>query len=256
MKKGTPKHLYWVFSNVFGYLFGWAFLAPLYHAVINLSLHGLGYDNMYRISWTGEDWFIKNVLAPSKPKVCFDIGANIGAYSTLLLQYTSAEIFAVEPSSSAFNELSKLDSRITKIQAAVADFEGEATLHSKGTADEKASLDESVRSGDSETVKVETIASLAKKYDVQEVDFIKIDTEGYEREVLQGLGSIRPTFIQIEFNHHHIYRDITLYGLSKLLPGYEFYRLIPHGWLKIDPEKYLNNIYVFSNVIAIKRDIS
>ncbi len=253
MKKGISKHLYWVFSNVFGYLFGWPFLAPLYHSVINLSLHGLGYDNMYRVSWTGEGWFIKNILAPSTPKVCFDIGANIGSYSALLLHHTSAEIFAVEPSSSAFSKLTTLDKRVTKIQAAVADFEGEATLHSKGAADEKASLDESLRSGEVETVKVETIESIAKKYNLTEIDFIKIDTEGYEREVLRGLGSIRPTFIQIEFNHHHLYRDITLYSLTKLLPGYEFYRLLPHGWLKIDPEKYLNNIYIFSNVIAVKK---
>lgn len=60
------KYFFWVILNIFGYLFGRRFLAPLYRAIINFSLHGLGYDNMYGESWTGEEWFIKKILVPKK----------------------------------------------------------------------------------------------------------------------------------------------------------------------------------------------
>jgi len=43
------------------------------------------------------------------------------------------------------------------------------------------------------------------------------------------------------------------YGLTKLLNGYDFYRIIPNGMVPIDPDKYLNNIFMFSNINAISK---
>ncbi len=248
------KNTFWIVSNYVGYLFGRKFFAPIHHAMINLSLHGLGYDNMYYDAWTGEEWFIKNILVQNNPRVCLDIGANVGKFSELLLKYTQAKIYAAEPSPSSYKELKRLDSRVIPIQTAIADFDGNAFLHSKTPTDTRASLDKNVRGGVETEVPVSTIQSLGVLYNIEEIDFIKIDTEGYEREVLKGLGSYRPKFIQFEFALHHLYRNCTIYELTQLLPEYEFYRLLPHGWLKINPKKYLDNIFMLCNIVAVKKD--
>ena len=247
------KHFFWVISNIFGYLFGRALFAQVYHGMITLCLHGLGYDNMYRDSWSGERWFIKNKVAPLQPKVCIDIGANVGAYTKMLLQYTNAQVYAVEPSSSSLKKLQKLGERTIVVPLAVSDFDGEAVLYSSTEEDERATLDKNVREGKTEEkVRVCTLNTLSKEYDIGNVDFIKIDTEGFEKEVLSGLGAIKPNFIQFEFNKHHLYRKVTLLELTQLLPEYEFYRLLPHGWIKIHPRKYVDNVFMFCNIVAKK----
>ena len=250
------KHFFWFLSNIFGYLFGRRFLFNFYHATINLSLHGLGYDNMFRESWTGEEWFIKKILSLKKPKICLDIGANIGNYTQILLKHTEAKIYAIEPSNSSFEKLGKLiTDRVTNIQVAVADFDGEASLYSKTYRDTKASLDRNVSLGEKEEkVTVLTIQTIVKKYNIGEIDFVKIDTEGYEREVLKGLGNLRPAFIQFEFNIHHLFRNCTTFEITQLLGGYEFYRLLPRDMIKINPRKFLDNIFMFCNIVAIRKD--
>lgn len=243
------KHFFWIFANVYGRLFGRRFLSPIYNATINLSLHGLGYDNCL---FSGEEWFIKKILSPSNPSVCLDIGANVGNYTKILLKHTKAKIYAIEPSSSSFEKLKDLESeRIVCVQAAISDFNGEAILYYKTGQDTKASLSKNGEKKE-EKITVLTTQTLLKEYNIKNVDFIKRDTEGHEREVLKGLGDLRPAFIQFEFNIHHLYRNCTFYEITQLLHGYEFYRLLPHGWIKINPKKFLNNVFMFCNIVAAK----
>jgi len=67
------------------------------------------------------------------------------------------------------------------------------------------------------------------------------------------MKGLSPKHIQFEFNINHLYRNVTILELSQLLPDYEFYRLIPNGWIKINPAKYLNNIFMFSNYVAVRK---
>ncbi len=250
------RKTFWILTNIYGKLFGWPFFAPFHHAIITFSLHGLGYGNMLRDSWTGEEWFIKNKLVPLKPKVVFDVGANVGSYSKMLLSYTAAAIYAFEPNPSSFKKMSQINSeRLNPVQKAVTDYNGPATLNYKFDFDGMASLDSRIRSGNSVDVTATTLASFAEKEGVTSVDFIKIDTEGHEKEVLSGLGKLKPKYIQFEFNINHLQRDCTFYELTKLLPDYSFYRLLPNGWLAIDPKKYENNIFIFSNIVAVRNEL-
>lgn len=172
----------------------------------------------------------------------------------MLLEYTNAKIYAIEPSESSFKKLNHLGERVVPVKVAITDVDGEATLFSDSDADERATLDKNVRGGKrEEKVKTQMFTSFVHEQAISRIDFIKIDTEGYEREVLRGLGDVRPKYIQFEFNKHHLYRNCTLIELTGLLPEYDFYRLLPNGWLKIDPKKFLNNIFMFCNVIAIKK---
>ena len=96
----------------------------------------------------------------------------------------------------------------------------------------------------------------------QKVDFIKIDTEGFEYEVLKGaqktLKFNNPKFIQIEFNWHQLIKNQSLFRISKLVDDYDTFRILPKGdkLLHIDPSRPENNIYHLSNYVFIRKDIS
>ena len=53
------------------------------------------------------------------------------------------------------------------------------------------------------------------------LDFIKIDTEGHELEVLKGarnlLKDLKPKFLQIEFNTHQLLKNVTILDYQKFL---------------------------------------
>lgn len=260
----AAKHYFWVFSNFYGWLLGRSWLAPVHHALINLSLHGLGYDNMAPGFLTGERWFISQVLRKSDPKVCIDVGANVGNYSRKLLEFLDAQVYAVEPAPSSIAELKKLEAeypeRFHIIQAAASDFDGTAPFFSTGPHSTTATLGKELLDATrrtEETVPVHRLDTLIEQEKLERVDFVKIDVEGYEREALRGMtrtiANLKPQFIQFEFNIFQLYRGYTVYDLAQLLPGYELFRLLPHGWIRIEPDEYLSNIYMFCNIVARRK---
>ncbi len=251
--------------NVYGWLFGWRLLEPVHRAVLTLSLHGLGYDNGWTDSLTGEEHFISRHLARADIRVCVDIGANVGLYSTMIAKHLpDTKIIAIEPSAATFERLEKnvhaYKERVTCVRTALSDTPGEAQLYSKAALSGTATLDMKIHDGRktaTETVPVTTLDQLVVDLALPRIDFIKIDTEGFEYEVLSGaqatLARFRPKYIQFEFNIMHLVRGYSLYDISTLLPEYELFRLLPHGQVRIDPKKFSSNIYMFCNIVAIRK---
>ena len=67
------------------------------------------------INESGEKFFIKKILAPSQPKLCIDIGANIGNYTLELLKLTNAKVISFEPLPITFDKLKeKIEREIIK----------------------------------------------------------------------------------------------------------------------------------------------
>lgn len=258
------KQQFWRLSVLYGRVFGRAWLAPLHHAFSNLSLHALGYDNC-RGDATGEKWFIRKVLARNNIRLSLDIGANVGTYSSMLAKYLQTQILAFEPSASSFAVLEKVaegsGGRIKPVRLAFSNFEGTGILHSNEPLSETATLAEDVHAigSNKEMVSISTIDTYAREHGLSSIDFIKIDTEGFEREVLQGMHSVlqevRPSFIQFEFNILQLQRGYTLLELALLLPGYTLYRLLPNGMLRIRPKSHLDNVFMYSNVVCIRNDL-
>ena len=65
----------------------------------------------------------------------------------------------------------------------------------------------------------------------------------------------KPKYIQIEYNWHHLFKNVNLYYFSKYLKNYDVYKILPYnnGLLKIDTTRPENNIYHLSNFVFIKR---
>ena len=112
--------------------------------------------------------------------------------------------------------------------------------------------------------RLNTLDNFFKDFDPKfsEIDLIKIDTEGFEHEVLVGaantLVKYRPKFIQIEFNHHQLFRSQSIYSFSKILKNYKVFQMLPynHGLVLRGPKLAEANIFQFSNFVFIRQDIS
>lgn len=152
--------------------------------------------------------------------VIYDIGANIGNHSIYFALNTKARIFSFEPMSMNFYLLNKnildnkMENRVTAYNVALGDCEGIAQMsftqeNNNGTASIQ-TLSEST----GEQVNIKTLDGL----NIPSPDFIKIDVEGFELNVLKGMKNILKNsnaslWIEIdEKNAKSIYEFLTEIG--------------------------------------------
>ncbi len=186
------------------------------------------------------DWFedeIKFLRTFIKPGMqILDIGANYGLYTTLTLAKiigTEGKIWAFEPTSStsACLKQSIVDNNfnnIELIQAGLSDRIKKAKLFTTPNS-EINSLSKELASGSLyETISLLTLDHCAKKYHWEDIDFIKLDAEGEESNILKKsktfLSSESP-LVMFELKHG---KNVNLPLISQFKNlGYESYRLIP-----------------------------
>ena len=140
----------------------------------------------------------------------FDIGANVGTYTEAFLTLGAGKVVAVEPTPDLVRKLTNIrDKRLTVVASGVGKESGIlpfnlsnfSTMNSfSGEWLDKVAQE--VPSGHPQrinTVNVEvvTLDALIKKHGIP--DFIKIDVEGTELQVLQGLA-IAPKCLSFEFH--------------------------------------------------------
>ena len=261
-----------IFSKLYVFIFGRKSLQFVNDMILSLSLYAKGYKNYGSFKATGEENFID--MISGEIRVCLDIGANIGNYSKLLINKTNAKIYAFEPLEKSFDELKKIKEKhkdrffIEKL--ALGNEDGIKKISSANDKSEKASFEknldklsfidkDNLREFD---VSIKKLDSLNFFDSHSKVDFLKIDVEGYEYEVLLGgkkfIDFNSPKFIQIEINWHQLFKKINLYEFSKLLKEYDIFKILPYGknLVFIDPSRPENNIFHLSNFVFIRKDIS
>jgi FkbM family methyltransferase len=240
----------------------------LHKRLFILALRGRGYNNYSDYWMTGERDFVSKTLARSHPQVCMDIGANSGSFSELILKSTAATVIAIEPLPKAYSQLrfleGKYKNRIITLNCAAGDECGESVIYYDTEESEHASLSPEanqvpyLRNTNQQRVTVRTVDEIVRQLSLTRLDFIKIDTEGFEDKVLRGatqtLNSLKPLFVQLEFNWHQMFVGNSLWHFSRLLPGYELYQLLPKGWHQVDAGSPINNVFLFSNFVFVKRD--
>jgi FkbM family methyltransferase len=149
-------------------------------------------------------------LVPSGSLV-FDVGANVGMLSEVFSSL-GARVIALEPNSDCVRhiELSYPKEAIEVIQAVVGSQNGLATLNLSNDRDDISSLSDdwiaAIKGEHSEysglwtkkvAVPMLTLDTLVAHYGMPH--FIKIDVEGFEESVLDGL-SFQPAVVSFEFN--------------------------------------------------------
>ncbi len=116
-----------------------------------------------------------------------------------------------------------------------------------------------MRNEKSQDIEVVSLDSYFAKHSVNQIDFIKIDTEGFEYEVLRGaqnvISQFRPQRIHIEFNWHQLFKVQTLFAFANLLQGYTPFQMLSDRLEKRDPKDSLSNVYQFSNFVFVRSDL-
>jgi FkbM family methyltransferase len=180
----------------------------------------------------------------------FDVGANVGGWSRSFLEHCAshgveAEIRAFEPNEGTYENLVRnlskwqLDGRVDANRLALSSRDESRTFYSSGV---NSGVSGFYRSGDTiseKTVRATTLDQYCSDRGVEQIDFVKIDTEGHDLEVLYGaqdmLGRERISAIQFEYNQkwmfsrhflHEVFAYLAPFGLAigKITPrGVEFY---------------------------------
>lgn len=138
---------------------------------------------------------VANRLKKINGKVLLDVGANTGSFS-LISKFLDCYTYAFEPQSKVCKilesniKLNKLEKKTTIIKVALSDKKSNSKLKLKipNSNSGLASIGE-VNANDKvkfEEVKVSSIDEVVRDYNIENVDFIKIDVEGFELNVLKG----------------------------------------------------------------------
>jgi FkbM family methyltransferase len=164
-----------------------------------------------RILWyifekkTGKTEFraMKNII--SEPKVIVDVGANIGDFTrTCRLYFPNAKVYAFEPEKLPnLIALTKKDPNIAVIHKAVGNESKKVMFNITEDSARNSiliPLDKKVIS--SKEIEMVTLDSWAQHHNIT-VDILKIDTEGYDLEVLKGavnvLNNTKVVFLEVFF---------------------------------------------------------
>jgi len=168
----------------------------------------------------------------TKNWVVFDVGANIGAmalyYANLALP--QGHIYAFEPTDYAFEKLKKnvsLNPKLENIMTLEKTFiseqekvESNLEVYSSWKVDQKGENTHPTHGGTAKMASFTPTTTLDKYVDrnsIRQVDLIKIDTDGYELEVLQGAKEMIIRF------RPHITFEVGLYLLDERGISFEQY---------------------------------
>lgn len=246
-------------------------LQKFWWLLYKVAMKGLNYDRGHVPSANGEAFTAKFVLGHFKDReaVVFDVGANRGQYLEVVQKNgaTSSKIFCFEPQQDAFHILrsvAKNNPNVTIENIGLGSTVGELLLYKNTAASEYGSVypanytQYNVVLNQSETIRIDTIDNYCAGHKIQQIDFLKIDVEGHELEVLKGASKMisagKIPFIQFEFGLAAIESRIFLKDFINLLPGYSIYRILPGGIELIKYSEY-NELFLTTNYLAIQKNI-
>ncbi len=232
----------------------------------------LKYENEER---TGERYliydFLKKIFKSNAHPVFFDVGANVGKYSLMLRDaFPEAKVYAFEPNINAFKILEdKLSGKVECLnlgmgaeQKAGKLFTYTGTPSSSHTSAYKDMFTLFHKANDLTTVEFQmtTIDDFCKERGIREIDFLKIDTEGCELQVLNGaqkvLSGSNIKMIQFEFGECNVFSRVFLRDFYEVLSGFRIFRLDSNRLIPLPTYESINEIFRFQNMVAINKNIA
>lgn len=224
------------------------------------SVIGYSLTQSFDASQNGEYWLIDSFTNASSKFV--DVGANVGKWSEYFLSRNStSQGLIFEPSTESVGRLrSNLElykDRIAVRDMAVGETCGEAFFCQEHECGETSSLVTGISRGDAiqRTVKVTRLDDELSACGWLSVDFVKVDTEGYDLNVLLGASNYLArqaiSVIQFEYNSCWAISGATLRRAVDYLEsfGYQVYALRPDRLLPYN--KRWGEFYWYTNFVAL-----
>ncbi len=189
LRKAAPEGMQFVFPNYLG----------------DISVKINTRFKVERIMWTGtyEPPLIRLLQSlDTHGWICCDIGANVGAITLALAKFVGpkGKVFAFEPGPPNLRRLRdnlnlnpELSKSVEMIAAGVGRAPGELYW-----AEEKGNPGNALlRKTGTHEAKVITLDDFAREHAISKLDFVKIDVEGMELEVMQGAAETLLRFLPI-----------------------------------------------------------
>jgi FkbM family methyltransferase len=227
-------------------------------------------NNNPDIKTNGELRFLRTTIAQCK--VVFDVGANVGEWANLVLQINPAvQLHCFEPSKSTFAKLAvqHFPANIVINNFGLSSTSRQAKLFVFGEGNGMNSLHR--RQGleylglapqeREETIELQTLDEYCSKHDVVKIDYLKLDVEGHELEVLRGaenaLNDGRIGMAQFEYGGCNIDSRVLLKDI------FDFVQSLPYVVCKILPESIQQlsgysqalETFQYSNWLLIHKDV-
>jgi FkbM family methyltransferase len=211
----------------------------------------------------GESW-LWGRLGSLKMECIFDVGANVGDWSIgAFNKLKPKKIFAFEPVPHTYELLNKniKNLEVSAHKIGLSDIIGELEIN---FSIEKSYLSSSIPKADKNSFK-KTVCHFQKGdnfceiFNIDKIDFLKIDTEGNDFKVLKGFeeklknGKIR--LIQFEYGPFSIVSKDLLKDFYDFLNqyGYVIGKIYP-GHFDLRNFHIHSENFILSNYIAFKRD--
>lgn len=187
----------------------------------------------------GEYWLLAQIIDSSADEaLLFDVGANVGEWTRQALALAASanrptQVFAFEPSSATREILKRRlagAENVEVIPVAISELEGEGDFFSNGAGSGTNSLS-AVSGPSTERVPITTLDGFMRERNIERLDMLKIDTEGFDLGVLRGaeraLAEGRIDLVQFEYNWRW------LLNRASLLQVFEFIRNKPYRFGKL-----------------------
>ena len=264
-----------ILVRLFLYTFGRPFFQPFFELLFRIGIKGMNYGGGADYKISGERDLIVNMAkewkGTGKRVTIFDIGANVGGYTKMVaevLDKYSIEyvIYAFEPSEKTFAKLVdclKGRSNLRPVRVGVGSSIGNARLFEHDKVSGLASLYDrdlahvGLSLGSTGEVPVTTIDRFCEEKTIDGIDFLKIDVEGAELDVLKGasrmLNAKKIANIQFEFGGTAMDARIYVKDFFKFLESFDIFRILNHGLRKLDHYKESYEIFYPVNFYARRK---
>lgn len=250
-------------QTIMNHLYGRSFMQRIFRGMHKHALVGMGIEYSSDMRENGE-FKVLGLINGNNP-VIFDVGANIGEWSgEVLKKFDKVRMFAFEPSAKAYAVLTEniKDSRITIFNMGMNDIAGDKPFY---TVSGSNAVSDTVcgslfkrrvpgMSFDySGSIKLTTIDDFCLQNSIGKIDFLKIDVEGNELNVLKGAAKMIAdgTIKHIQFETGVADSRLLLRDFYDILPNYRICRIIQHGLSEMGDYHEKLEIFGYANYLAI-----
>jgi FkbM family methyltransferase len=185
----------------------------------------------YKPSRNGERWLL-DALRTEPIRTVLDVGANVGSWSLMAAElFPAATIYSLEvvpETAAALRARTAQQDRIKSFNLGLAAHTGTLSLRYDRAASTHATFTEYPHSWTGERIECPVMRGddFIAREGIAEVDFLKLDVEGAEHLVLQGLenhlqrGGVR--FVQFEYGRVNILTHFLLRDFYQLFASYGY----------------------------------
>ena len=240
----------------------------MFEMLHRISVRGMNYMKGHTVGESGELWamgYVHRQLQGKAKPIIFDVGANKGYYAQCLFAEfgEEMELRCFEPARQSFLNLSETLTAIppaTPVQIGFGKVNEQIELHYNhegstiATLYPVADLNNQTQLDQKEVIDVRRIEDYCREEGIERIDFLKIDVEGAEYDVLEGCGKLLETgaipYIQFEFGSNNMVSRTYMKDFFRILKHYRIHRIIQNGIREIPQYHEIYEIPLVINFLA------